>query len=105
MIGRTVAVQGTMQRSTEEAAMKHNEDNKSVVNQMNAHQVLEKTAEQKAKDVNTKDNADYNQENYDAKEKSNGEYLLTLKKKKKKQQEEEDGRVVIKQGGGFDVKI
>ena len=53
----------------------------------------------------TKDNADYNQENYDAKEKSNGEYLLTLKKKKKKQQEEEDGRVVIKQGGGFDVKI
>jgi hypothetical protein len=104
MIGRTTAVQGIMQRSTDEAAMKHSEDSKSVVNQLNAHQLGEKEVLQKSQEVIKKDDADYNQENYDAKEKGKGEYLFTPKKKKK-QNEEDDGKVIIKGTGGFDVKI
>lgn len=105
MIGRTVAIQGTMQRSGEEASLKQAQDNKSSVNQMNAQVAAEKNELHKAIDVVSKENADYNQQKYDAKEKGKNEYLGTMVKKKKKK-DEEDGKVIVKgNSGNFDLKI
>lgn len=105
MIGRTAAIQATMQRSDDSALVRKNEENKNLVNQTNAQQVNEKEIQEKHENVVKKDNADYNSEQYDAKEKGKGEYLLSPKKKKKKIDDEEDGVVRIKHSGGFDVKI
>lgn len=104
MIGRTTAIQGTLQRSDESALIRKNEENRALVDQSNAHKVNEKEVQEKYENVVKKDNADYNSEKYDAKEKGKGEYLI-LKKKKQKKDEEEDGVVRIKHSGGFDVKI
>ena len=106
MIGRTVALQATMQRSGDEATVKHNEANKSLVNQMNAQNVNQKDVMRRNTEVVKKENADYNNEKFDAKEKGKGEYIINKQKKKKKEEDEEDGRVIIKNGGaGFDMKI
>lgn len=105
MIGRTTAIQATMQRSDESALVRKNEENKALVNQSNAQKINEKEVQEKYENVVKKDNADYNNEKYDAKEKGKGEYLLMQKKKKKKRDDEEDGVVKIKHSGGFDVKI
>lgn len=104
MIGRTTAIQGTMQRSDESALIRKNEENRPLVDQSNAQKLNEKEVQEKYENVVKKDNADYNSEKYDAKEKGKGEYPL-LKKKKKQKKEEEDGVVKIKHSGGFDVKI
>lgn len=104
MIGRTTAIQGMMQRSDESALIRKNEENRPLVNQSNAQKLNEKEVQEKYENVVKKDNADYNNEKYDAKEKGKGEYLL-LKKKKKQKKDEEDGVVRIKHSGGFDVKI
>lgn len=106
MIGRTTAINATMQRSGDGATVKHNEDNKSIVNQMNAQQMGKKEQMHKAENVVKKEDAEFNQEKYDAKEKSKNEYFLSgQKKKSKKKNEENDGVVIVKHCGGFDVKI
>ena len=57
-------------------------------------------------EVVKKENADYNNEKFDAKEKGKNEYFINKKNKKKKEEEDTDGRVIIKTGGGgFDMKI
>lgn len=105
MIGRTVAIQGTMQRSGDEAASKQQLDNKSVTSQMNAANVVEKHVMEKTNDVVSKENAGGSNEKFDAKEKGKNEYLGTVIKKKKKK-EEEDGKVTIKGNvSNFDMKI
>lgn len=108
MIGRVVQLNATVQRSGDEAAIKHNEVNKSMVNQMNASSINQKEVMRKNTEVVKKDNADYNNQKYDAKEKGKGEYFINKKKNQnnKNQEEEEDGKVIIKSGGGgFDMKI
>ena len=94
MIGRTTAIQGMMQRSDESALIRKNEENRPLVDQSNAQKLNEKEVQEKYENVVKKDNADYNSEKYDAKE-----------KEKKQKKDEEDGVVRIKHSGGFDVKI
>lgn len=95
-----------MQRSDESAIIRKNEENRALVNQSNAQRVNEKEVQERYENVVKKDNADYNEGKYDAKEKGRGEYMA-LKKKKKKRSEADDGDgvVKIKHSSGFDVKI
>lgn len=106
MIGRVTALNGTMQRSGDEAIARQAEQNKSILNQAQAQQTVQKGQMQKVQTVNKKEDVEYNQEKYDAKEKGKGEYFSNKKKKKEeKASEEEDGKVIIKSTGNFDIKI
>ena len=106
MIGRVTALNGTMQRSGDEATARQAEQNKSILNQAQAQQTVQKGQMQKIQTVNKKEDVEYNQEKYDAKEKGKGGYFSNKKKKKEeKASEEEDGKVIIKSTGNFDIKI
>lgn len=104
MIGRTSLVQGTMQRSMDGAQVKQHEDNQSTVNQMNANHTVQKEVQIKSETVIKKDDADFNQGSFDAKEEGKNKYYED-NKKKKKQDDNDDGVVTPKHIGSFDMKI
>lgn len=51
MIGRTTAIQGTMQRSDESALIRKNEENRPLVDQSNAQKLNEKEVQEKYENV------------------------------------------------------
>ena len=92
----------TISRTQDYSVIKHNEDNKSFVDQTNIGQQVEKTAEQRAREVHSSDDAEWHQNNPDAKEKGNNEYQGDGGRQRKKIPQE---RMVVKGRGGFDIKI
>lgn len=94
----------TIARSQDYTAIKQNEDNKGVAQQSNLVHNMQQNDEQKIRQVNQSDNADWQQKKFDAKEKGNGNYSSDggQNKKNKKQP---DGKVMLKGQGGFDIKI
>ncbi len=93
-----IELQGTITRAQDYTTIKHNQDNKGMVDQSNFQAQFHKTVENKATQV----------QKYDAKEKGNGEYSGDGGKKRKKDQDKDkdaDGRVVLKGIGRFDMKI
>ncbi len=66
-------------------------------------QQMQKTTQQRIREVHTSDNADWYEKKPDAKEKGNGTYAGDGGKKRRKPQQK--GQVVVKGQGGFDMKI
>ncbi|MDR0963592.1 MAG: hypothetical protein LBM60_03125 [Clostridium sp.] len=64
----------TISRSQDVAAVRHNEANKTFVDQSHIGQVQTKEMEQMARQVHTSDNADWQRKKQDAKEKGKNEY-------------------------------
>lgn len=95
----------TIARSQDYTTIKANEDNKAVVDQKHFGQTFTKEIDQKSRQVTEGQKAEQQQKKFDAKEKGNGQYYSQGEKKKKEEKEAQDGRVILKQGGGFDVKI
>ena len=93
----------TISRSQDYATIKHNEDNKVGVDQNNFSNQVQKAVEQNVREVHSGDDARWGQSRPDAKEKGNGSYAGDGGRKRKKNQE--DGKVVLKNKGGFDMKI
>lgn len=96
-----------IQRTNDVGVIKHQEDNKSVMEQQNiqTQQVKQEHAlTHKVAHPEEKDNENYR---YDAKEKGNGSYQGQERKKKKGQEEPKDtGKVILKgQTSRFDIKI
>lgn len=84
--------------------IKQSENSKPVVEQTNIFNQNQKEVEVKSEQVNTKDNVDYKDQKYDAKEKSNNEYYGG--KKKKNKMDDTDGKVVVKRKNiNFDMKV
>ena len=103
-----IELQGTITRAQDYTTIKHNQDNKGMVDQTNFQAQFHKTVENKATQVHQGDNTENNKKKYDAKEKGNGEYSGDGGKKRKKDQDKDkdaDGRVVLKGIGRFDMKI
>ena len=92
----------TISRAQDYSAVKHNEDNKGFVDQTNISQQVEKTAEQRVREVHSSDNTEWHQNNPDAKEKGHNEYQGDGGRQRKKESTE---RMVVKGRGGFDIKI
>lgn len=106
MIVKPTLMQATIQRSQDINSIKHQEDSKSAAAQNNIQTTVQKEIRQKLSDVNKKDNADYNEQRHDAKEKGKNEYFSQKKSSKKKESDaDEDGRVIVKKKSNFDVKI
>lgn len=95
----------TIARTPDYTTIKHNEDAKGMIDQGNFQTQFQKNVEQKTQTVKQGDNADRQEKKFDAKEKGNGTYSRNGSQQKKKQEQTPDGKVVVKQQGGFDIKI
>lgn len=104
---RPVEMQGMVQRSQDITGYKANEDNKPNVDQTNIFGNHLKELQQKQESVVKKQNADYNEQKYDAKEKGKNQYEGDKHghREKQKREEEDDGTVAIKKKAAFDVRI
>lgn len=93
----------TVSRAQDYSAIKHNEDNKPMMDQTNIGQEIQKTTQQRVREVHSSDNADWYEKKPDAKEKGNGSYEGDGGKRRRKSQGQ--GQMVTKTRGGFDIKI
>lgn len=92
----------TISRSQDYSVVKHNEDNKGFVDQTNFGQQVQKTTEQRIREVHSGDDAQWHQKNPDAKEKGNNEYRGDGGRRRKQGAKDQ---AVLKSRGGFDMKI
>lgn len=100
---RPVDLNGMVQRTNDISTMKQNEDAKPMVDQGNIQQTVHKHTEHITHEVANKDNADREQNHFDAKEKGRNEYVRIGKKQKKHRAE--DKMTVREEVKGFDIKI
>lgn len=95
----------TISRAQDYTTIKHNEDNKTVVDQNNFSTQVQKSVEQLVREVKSSDNAQWYEKKPDAKEKSNGKYTGDGGRKRKKQTSGQNADRMVTKSGGFDLKI
>lgn len=101
-IGR-VELQGQVTRAQDFTTIKHNEDNKGMVDQANFQNQFERTVETKARQVQQGDQTENKEKRFDAKDKGNGSYAGDGGRRRKKAEPED--KVILKGRQGFDMKI
>lgn len=99
---KPIEFNGVVQRAQDISTIKQNEDVRPQIEHLNVQSQEHQKEIIQHENVNPKDNADKNNNNFDAKEKGNGTYYNSQKKRKK---EKEDGKVTKKQSGSFDVMV
>lgn len=101
---RPVDFSGLVQRSNEVSNLKQNEDNKPMFEQQNIANVVEKDVQKASKEVINKQNADYHQTNYDAKDEGRGQKYKNSDSKKGNKNNKDR---ITKKGepSHFDIKI
>lgn len=101
-----VELQGQITRAQDFTSIKHNEDNKGMVEQANFGQQMVKQADRQVNRVNQGEQPDYHESRSDAKEKGNNEYRGDGGRYRKKRLEENpDGKVLLKKSEGFDFSV
>lgn len=93
-----------MVRTQDYSALRQNEENHSVIQNVRIQGDRDKNDEVLAHSVNRKDNADGSDNRHDAKEEGRNKYFNTRKKKEANILDTE-GIVVAKKSAGFDLKI
>lgn len=93
----------SLTRTQDYTTIKHNEDNKGLVNQANIGQQIQKDTEQRAKEVRSGDNAEWHERKFDAKDKGDNEYNGDGGKRRKR--EEKTEQVIVNGHRSFDIKI
>lgn len=91
-----------MQRLTDVAQIKHNENARPEIMHTFIGQQLDKDVQDRAETVIKKDDADKNDTNHDAKEKGKNEYQHNGEKRQSKKPAE---KIEVKKPVSFDVKI
>ncbi len=104
---RPVDFNGMMQNQQNVSNVKHNEDQKPMLQQQQAFATVTKQEEASARQVVNKDDLNREEYKFDARDGSKNEYQDNRKRKKSKQKEKmEDGHVRIKgMSGGFDMTV
>jgi len=98
-------------RSQDYTTIKHNEDNKGMIDQANFGDQVQKAAQQQTREVQGSEDMRWQESRPDAKEKGNGQYGGDGGSRRKKgvSEKEKAGRprerMVVKGRGGFDFKI
>lgn len=92
----------TISRAQDYSAIKHNEDNKAMLDQTNGQVQVQKNEMQKTRQVHSSDNTEWHDDKPDARKKGNGEYYGDGGRRRKQQSGEQ---AAIKGKSGFDVKI
>lgn len=93
----------TITRSQDYTTIKHNEDNKGLIDQNNSGIQVQKQTQELTKEVHSGNHAEWYKKKSDAKEKGNNGYAGDGGKKRKKQEQKD--QVVVKSHQGFDVKV
>lgn len=93
----------TVGRAQDYTTIKHNEDNKAMLDQSNLGQQAQRTEQQRANTVTDSQSADWHNKKQDARDKGSNEYSGDGGRKRRREDGQAD-RVVVK-GGGFDIKI
>lgn len=101
---RPVEFSGVVQRSQDVSTVKHNEDNKSALQQQNVQVQFSKETMHHMQQVTHANDSDNPEKKFDAREKGSNEYE-NRRNKKKKTEEKNSGKVNLKATGGFDMKI
>ena len=84
--------------------IRHNEEAKAGVDQVNFQNQFEREMENKRIDVNQSEDANNRQKRFDSRDKGSNEYSGDGGRNRKKKEENPDGKVVPKYSG-FDMKI
>lgn len=100
-----IEMTGAVTRAQDYTQLKHNEDQKGMVNQSNFQTQMEKEMKHHLSQVRNANNADKKQDNTDAKNKGNGQYFGDGGKNRKKNAESETNRMVSKSESRFDISI
>lgn len=99
----------TISRSQDYTTIKHNEDNKGMVDQANFSDQVQKAAQQQTREVQGSEDMRWQESRPDAKEKGNGQYGgdggIRRKKGGQGKDQKPRERMVVKGQGGFDFKI
>lgn len=102
---RPIDYSGLMQRSHEVSNLKQNEDNKPMTDQQNIQHLVQKDVQRASKEVIKKNDADYHQTNYDAKEKERGQEYEDRRRAKDKQNKNQDRIIKKDNNSPFDIRI
>lgn len=98
-----VEIQGQVTRAQDFTTVKHNGDNKGLVDQSNFQRQFENHVDNKLRQVRHGERTENEGKRFDAKDKGNGDYQGDGGSRRR--QKVKDGRVVLKGQGGFDMKI
>ena len=98
-----IELQGQITRAQDFTTIKHNEENKGMVDQVNYQRVFDENVETKVLQVRQGDRSENEGKRFDAKDEGNGQYSGDGGQRRKR--EEKDGKVVLKGHGSFDMKI
>ena len=96
---------GSVSRMQDVSMIKHNEDNKGVVDQTNIQNQFHREVDSKVNQVHQRENAENRQKKHDAKEKGSNQYSSDGGQNRKRSKQPQDGKVVVKSKGGFDMKV
>lgn len=101
-----IEFQGTITRAQDMTTMKHNEDQKGMVNQSNFQMKMDKQVEHQMSKVRNSDDADKKKDRTDAKEKGNGQYTGDGGGNRKQNRSVSEKGKVLRQGEShFDISI
>ncbi len=99
-----VEMNAVISRTQDIASLRHNEDNKAALDNINVHTQMDVKRDEEAYTVQTAGSSDGTDTHHDAKEKGRNEFIDIRRKDKKAK--EADGIVRIKNASsGFDLKI
>lgn len=93
----------TISRAQDYSPIKQNEDNKGFMDQSNIGQHIQKDTQQRAREVRSGDDTEWQNRKFDAKDKGSNEYKGDGGRKK--QQEHKTEQVLVNGYQGFDIKI
>lgn len=93
----------TIARTQDYTSVKHNEDNKVHIDQMNIGKQTDEDIDKKAHEVNESENSQFRDGNFDSREKGKNEYAGDGGSRRRKNETVE--KVVVKGKGGFDIRI
>lgn len=103
-----IELQGQITRAQDYTTIKHNEDNKGIVDQNNFQNQFSKAVDNRMTQVHQSENAEKQNKRFDAKDKGNGQYSGDGGKNRNKDNQKDsnsDGKVMMKNVNRFDIKI
>ncbi len=93
----------TISRAQDYSPIKQNQDNKPYMDQNNIGQQIQKDTHQRAKEVRSGDNAEWQNRKFDAKDKGSNEYQGDGGQRNPREKNKE--QVIVNGHRGFDIKI
>ncbi|MBR1865878.1 MAG: hypothetical protein IJ801_05165 [Lachnospiraceae bacterium] len=93
----------TITRTQDYTTIKHNEDHKPMMDQMNIGQTVQQEEVKRSQEVVKSDEAEWYNKQFDARDKGDNEYNGDGGKKRKKKETRE--QVIVNGHQGFDIKI